>query len=232
MEIITAEEAAEAAKGLTFEIVWAALMENRLQLQETRKQFEEQNREWQKRMEESQKLATEESQKRMEESRKLADESHQKLEKSIAEVNRQLGGLGNSIGELTESMFSGALWSKFSEYGITVGSQSARKRFSDGDRVIAEADIFIENGEYAIPVEVKTRLTEKSVDGHIERIEVIRRYFDDKGDKRKLLGAVAGGMVTENMLKYAQDKGLFVLVQSGDSVTIADTPQGFKPREW
>ena len=220
MDIITAEEAAEAAKGLTFEIVWAALMENRVQIQETQKLVQE----TQKQMQDSQKL--------MEESQKQMQESHQKLDKQITEVGRQLGGLGNSIGELTESMFAGELWSKFAEYGIEVGSQSARKRFSEGKNVIAEADIFIENGEYAIPVEIKTRLTEKSIDGHIERIETIRRYFDDRGDKRKLLGAVAGGMVTKNALEYAHDKGLFVLVQSGDSVTIADTPECFKPREW
>ena len=66
----------------------------------------------------------------------------------------QIGGIGNSLGDLTESMFSGTLWEKFAQYGIPVSTQSERKKFSDGKRIIAEADIFIENGEYAIPVEI------------------------------------------------------------------------------
>ena len=210
MDIITAEQAAEAAKGLTFEKVWAALMENRLQMQEAQKEMRE----------------------TYEQTQKEIKESQQRTEKTIADLSKQLGGLGNSIGDLTESMFSGALWEKFAEYGIPVSAQSERRKFSDGKRVIAEADIFIENGEYAIPVEIKTKLTVKNVDEHIERIEAIRRHFDAKGDKRKLLGAVAGGVVPENVFNYAQGNGLFVLVQSGDSVTIADMPKGFKAREW
>jgi len=46
------------------------------------------------------------------------------------------------------------------------------------------------------------------------------------------MGAVAGGIVPENVLRYAQKKGLYVVEQSGDSVTIADMPQGLKVREW
>ena len=207
MDIITAEEAAEAAKGLTFETVWAALMENRKQIDITQKQIEE-------------------SQKRVE-------ESQEELKKTVAEVSRQLGGLGNSIGDLTETMFSGVLWDKFEEYGIPVTSQSVRKSMRDENKkLIAEIDVFIENGHYAIPVEIKTKLTEKHVEEHIERIKAIRQHFDIRGDKRKLLGAVAAGIVSDRVLKYTQDRGLFVLVQSGDSVTIADTPEGFKAREW
>ena len=97
METTTAEQAAEAAKGLTFEVVWAALMENRQQMQEMQK----------------------ESQKRSDESR-----------------------------------------------------------------------------------------------------------------IRILVGAVAGGSINDNVLEYAQKQGLYVIIQTGDSVAIADRPQGFKAREW
>ena len=261
----TAAEAAEAAKGLTFEIVWAALMESRRQMDEWRAEMQEDARKREeedarrraeyeestrKRDEEAQKREEEyarkraeyeaearkrdeEARKRDEEMQKRAEESRLNLEKAMAETRRQLGGIGNTIGELTESMFYGDLWEKFAEYGIPVTSQSVRRTFRDENKtLIAEADVYIENGEYTIPVEVKTKLTEKDVDEHIERIEVIRKYLDARGDKRKLLGAVAGGIVNEKVLKYAQAKGMFVLVQSGDSVTIADTPKGFKAREW
>ena len=47
--IITAEEAAEAAKGLTFEIVWAALMESRRMTEEMRIENKKRDEEYNKR---------------------------------------------------------------------------------------------------------------------------------------------------------------------------------------
>ena len=81
-------------------------------------------------------------------------------------------------------------------------------------------------------MEIKTKLTEEDVDRHIERLRVIRKHLDAKNDKRKLLGAVAGGIIADKVLSYAHKSGLFVMVQSGDSATIADAPEGFKAREW
>ena len=217
MEMMTAEQAAEAAKGLTFEKVWAALMESRRMMDESQKRMDESNQEFKKRMDESQ--------KRM-------DESQKRIEKNIADTNKNLGGLGNSLGRLTEAMFTNELWKKFSDLGIPVSSQSSRRKFCDDKHVLAEIDLFIENGEYAVAVEIKTEMTVEHVDYHLERIEIVRRYMDARGDGRKLLGAVAGGVVPENVLKYAQKKGLYVVFQTGDSVAIADAPQGFKAREW
>jgi hypothetical protein len=243
MEVITGGHADEQTKGLTFEKVWAALMElresqerTRKQMQEsyerTQKQMEEQMEESRKRMEEQ----MEESRKRMEkineETRKQIAQSQQESRKIVADLSKEIGGVSNSIGRFTETMFSEGLWKKFRNIGIPVSSQSIRRSFSEGDKIIAEADVFIENGEYAIPVEVKTSLSVEDVNGHLDRMEVIRRYLDARGDKRKLVGAVAGGVVSENVLRYAQKKGLFVLVQSGESVTIAAVPEGFEAKEW
>ena len=46
------------------------------------------------------------------------------------------------------------------------------------------------------------------------------------------MGAVAGVVIKDETLKYAQKNGLFVLVQNGESVKIADMPENFKPRTW
>ena len=207
MDVITAEQAAEAAKGLTFEKVWAALMETRVRMEESQKQ----------------------TQKQIEETQKQID----KTDKQIEKMSKELGGIGNTLGEFTESMFSPVLWRKFAKYGIAVTEQSERRTFHDSDKkLLAEVDVYIENGEYAIPVEVKTKLFKTDVNEHIKRIKTIRKYLDDKGDKRKLLGAVAGAVVSDKVCKYAQEKGLFVIVQSGDSAVLADMPEGFVAREW
>jgi hypothetical protein len=196
---------------LTFEKVWAALMESRRMMDESKQ-------DWKKQMEESRKQMDEsklEWKMKMDESRKQMEESRKQLEKDMATMTKNVGGLGNTLGRLTEAMFANELWKKFSEIGFPVTRQSSPVKFCDTKQVLAEVDIFIENGEYAIAVEVKTDLTVSHVDDHLERIEVVRRYLDVHGDKRKLIGAVAGGIVSESVIRYAQKKGLYVILQNG-----------------
>jgi len=200
MKMMTAEQAAKAAKGLTFEKVWAAMMEDRQR--------------------------TAESERRME-------ESFKRMEKTVADLSKNLGGLGNSLGDLTEALFTNELWEKFRDIGIPVTGQSSHRKFGDHDgRVLTEVDLLIENGEYAVLVEIKTNLKAEFVDDHLERMEIVRRYLDERGDKRKLIGAVAGANVPEEVMKYAHKQGLYVVLQNGESVSIAKAPRGFKAREW
>jgi hypothetical protein len=177
---MTAAEALEAAKGLTFEKVWAMFQET---------------------------------------------------DKQIKELSRNIGGLSSSLGKWAEEMISANLWQKFAALGYTFTHGGPEKYWED-NRIVTQVDILLENGDYAMPVEVKSVLAEKDVDEHLERIEKIRGLFDRRGDRRKLVGAVAGMSVAGEVKKYAQGKGLYVLVQSGDSVTVADAPKNFKAQEW
>jgi hypothetical protein len=227
----TAEQVIEQSKGLTFEIVWAAMMESDARIEEYRRETERQIQETQKQMKESQERM-EKSHERMEKSHERMEKSHEKTERLVAELSKNIGGVGNSLGLLTETLFSAELWKKFRTLGYEFTRQAPRYRFTEGDKISTEVDYWLENGEYAMPVEVKTVLETKDVDWHLARIEKIRKHLDKRNDKRKLVGAVAGGVVDEDVLKYAQDNGLYVVVQSGDSMAIADMPQGFKAREW
>ena len=221
MEKMTAEQAREAAKGLNFEIVWASLMELRETQQETQKQIQETQKQMQ------------ESQKQMQESQKQMQESQRKNDKIIANLSKNIGGLGNTLGRFTESLFSAELFKKFNELGFPFTKQGIHIKFTDEHRqVIAEADFFLENGQYAMPVEIKTELSRDDVNEHLERIAKIRQYMDKREDKRKLVGAVAGGIISEDVLKYAHKKGMFVIVLTGDTAAVAPTPKGFKVREW
>jgi hypothetical protein len=82
-----------------------------------------------------------------------------------------------------------------------------------------------------LAVEVKTTLTDNDIREHLVRMEKLRRYADEHQDKRKLLGAVAGAIASEEVKSFAIKSGFFVLEQSGDTVKI-NVPEGFKPREW
>ena len=157
---------------------------------------------------------------------------HHKLVKTVADVTKNLGGLGNTVGKMMESMLSEQLWRKFVEIGYEFSEQSRRRKFAINRQVVAEADFWLENGEYVMAVEVKTELSIDDVKTHIERLDVIRSYMDGKRDARKLIGAVAGGIVAKNVEDFAYKNGLYVVVQSGDAVKVATTPEGFKAREW
>ena len=94
-----------------------------------------------------------------EESRRRADESQRRIEQNLGELKQNLGGLGNSLGHLVESMFSAKLRDKLKEFGYQFNTQANQKKFRENKRVIAEADSILENGEYAMIVEVKTELS-------------------------------------------------------------------------
>jgi hypothetical protein len=223
MEAMTAEQAAEAGKDLNFAKVWAALMENREQQRRT----DEQQRRTDEQIARMSKEVAELSM-----SGRRTDEQIAKTSKEVAELSKNIGGVNRSLGRWTEQMVAAKLWEKFDafEYEFTKGSRNVK--FRDGGQVIVEVDIFLENGDYVMPVEVKMDLIEEDIDDHLDRIGKIRLHMDKRGDKRRLVGAVAGAIVPKNVCQYAQKKGLYVLVQSGATVEVAGFPQGFEVRKW
>ena len=62
--------------------------------------------------------------------------------------------------------------------------------------------------------------------------EAVKREAEAAKRKSKVMGAVAGGILKDNILNYAQKKGLYVLFLNGESVSIADSPEGFVPSIW
>ena len=171
--------------------------------------------------------------KRLEESRKEFEASKKEYEQRMKRLDRDMGKLGQSYGEQIEAMFVN-LGDKFNELGYSFPKEvEGRARFYDENRkVLAEVDRLLENGNVVMSVEVKAKLKIDDVDAHIRRLGIISRHNIKHNDNRKVLGAVAGGVVPVNVLEYAQSKGLYVLVQNGDSVEIANMPKGFEPREW
>lgn len=130
--------------GLTFEKVWAALMENRIQIERTQVQLEK------------------------------TEASVNKMSERVDRVTKNVGGLNRSIGELKE----------------------------------------------------------KDIDHHLKRIELIKKYPPAECKGKKILGAMAGGVVDPDILSYAHSAGFFVLELTGESVHLTESPKGFVPRQW
>jgi len=88
----------------------------------------------------------------------------------------------------------------------------------------------LKNGEQAVAVEVKTTLRQSDIDEHLVRMEKIRKYADEHGDKRQFMGAMAATITDESTRNYALKQGLFVIEPSGDDVKVTKPPT--EPRVW
>jgi hypothetical protein len=58
-------------------------------------------------------------------------------------------------------------------------------------QIIAEVYLLPENGDTVLAVEVKTDLTIADAGDHVGRMEKLRRYTDEHGDRRKPAGMAA-----------------------------------------
>jgi hypothetical protein len=239
---MTAAEAAEWGKTLSFETVWAAITRNdelitRLE-QSMERRAAEAAIEAERRAAEAERRAAEaaiEAERRATEmERKFAEtrQSLDRLDHYTKRISRNIGGVNRTFGKWAEHMVAPRLCEKFNTLGYEFTKAGPNVKFFENGQRLAEVDVFLENGEYAIPVEVKSDLTQEDIDEHLKRIAKLRYYMDKRNDNRKLVGAVAGVIVPESVCKYAQKNGLYVLMQSGKSVDLAEAPEGFSPRKW
>jgi uncharacterized coiled-coil protein SlyX len=150
--------------------------------------------------------------------------------KQIAKTEKKISDLGNRIGDIIENMIGGDIVGQFQALNIAIKSHSRQKHFGRrGTSESSEIDVFLENGDTVVLIEAKVKLTTDDVDDHLERLEKYRLYGNDK---RRILGAVAGGVVGDEVAAYAHRKGLYVIVQSGRAVEIIAQPPGFRAKEW
>jgi hypothetical protein len=174
----------------------------------------------------------EEATRERKEAAREAAERSRDLDRRFKETDRKISKLGSRIGELIENLVASNLLEKFEERGLNFTKISPNVFIKNADgSFLAEIDIFLENGSTALAVEVKSKLTTGDVVEHLARMEKLRRYADEHGDPRKFLGAVAGGIIPENVGPFAIESGFFVIEQSGETAVIA-VPDGFVPRMW
>jgi hypothetical protein len=196
-------------RGITFEQVWAALMEDR---EKNNRRHEENDRIIQK-----------------------MQEQREETDRIMKDLSVQMGGLHRSFGELAEHLVAPGIVSRFNEMGYhfdSVAPQGIEIYDESRKKILTEIDLLLENGECLMAVEVKSKPTEKDIAHHIVRLEILRDWREKRQEKRKrILGAVAGAVFPGSLKEAVVEAGLYVIEQSGDTMKIS-VPEGFKPREW
>jgi len=173
--------------------------------------------------------------KRIEDSDERFNKRMAELAKQIEKTNQDVGGLASSVGNIVEHMIGGDnILAQFYALEYDVTDYSRNNKF--GKRGTAESgqiDLLLDDGDVAILIEVKTNLKNDDVHEHIERLEKYRRWMDKKGQgKKRYVGALACAMAEDNVIQFAQKKGMYVILQLGNTVEIVPSPKGFKAKEW
>jgi hypothetical protein len=195
----------EPEMGLTFEKVWAMFQESDRRMQKLSEETAQQMR-----------------------------ETDRQIREMNKETDKRIGDLGNRFGELAEHLVAPNIAEKFNALGFHFNyiSTELREIIPDKSRQpAAEIDILLENRESIIGVEVKSKPSGRDVKDHVRRLEILRRYKDGIGDKRKIYGALAGAIMSSSVKTAALKAGLYVITQTGDTVKI-DVPEGFIPKTW
>jgi vacuolar-type H+-ATPase subunit I/STV1 len=158
----------------------------------------------------------------------------EKLDKQLDKLTKDVGGLRNSIGEMTETLIAARLWEKFSDYPYNLKRAYQRVPvYYENNQIATDIDILLSNTEWVMAVEVKNSLHRMDeVDNHIRRMELIRKYPPLETVGKRLVGAMAGGVVKPEVRDYIHSSGFFVLELTGETVSLVKPAIEFTPREW
>jgi hypothetical protein len=161
------------------------------------------------------------------------DKKFQKTEKLVKDLSANLGGVGNSLGDIAEGLMASDLYGTFRALGLDFDNSIPNYKVTEKKtkRELAEVDMLLFDGTIAMAVETKTAMTIGDVAKHENRMEILRRAPNSLLDNRTLYGAMASVKMTEATRRYARGKGFFVIELTGNTVKV-DMPEGWTPKTW
>lgn len=138
-------------------------------------------------------------------------------DQEIRKLSREVGNVTDTLGRFAENMVAPAIVKLFNERGIPITDYSQRVH-SEARKI--EYDIVAFNKDYVVVVSVKMTLRVSDVKEFLEeRLPIFKEVFPRYRDM-KIVGAVAGVNILEMSDIYAMKRGLYVLTQSGDNITM------------
>ncbi|MDR0503904.1 MAG: hypothetical protein LBH16_11350, partial [Treponema sp.] len=157
-------------------------------------------------------------------------------EQVVKEIGKRFGDFTNRFGEVIEYMIAPNLQDKLYDMGLDFQTVSSNFKVNDyKNNIHFQIDVFLQNGDTAMLVEIKTKLTISDINEHIKRMEKMRMFADLRQDselkvRRTFLGAVAGVVIESDEKEYALNNGFYLIEPSGETFNI--TPPHNKLKEW
>lgn len=180
---------------------------------------------------EAEKQRTEINEQRADAEKKRAEEDA-KYKREMREINRQLGKLGNRLGEFVQEMVYPAAVDLFRARGLNVHQVMRNVRgLDDNGRTRMEIDLLVINNSELVALECKSEVIVDDIKRHLERLTEFKDAFPQYKNYR-VLGAVAGMVWKgDGIVEFAEKAGFFALMQSGDMVQMGNS-KGFEPHIW
>jgi hypothetical protein len=158
------------------------------------------------------------------------EKGRQETEQAVKEMSRKVGDLTSRWGQFVEGIVAPACLRVFAERGIMVQEVYPRVKAKPRNGRNMEVDLIAADGDVAVVVEVKSNLKVEDVRDHLQKLAEFREFYPRFAVSR-ILGAVAGIVSEEGAETFARKQGLFVFVQSGETVRLSND-EGFVPRAW
>ncbi len=218
-------------KGL--EEFFRIVMEDRAANAELRASIAE-LKESQKKTDEQQKK-TDEQQRKTDEQQRKTDEQLQKTDKQLRATIKKLDDVGNTLGNM--GVIDGKVAEDLFYRNVRHAFRQKNIAFSDVRRNvkkkgIAEYDIVAVNGDRILVVEVKKKMERHMVDEFLnEKLPKFRQVFPEYRDSH-LIGGVGALVMQDEIGRYAEKKGLYVLTQNGDGGAMLINRQDFMAKEF
>jgi hypothetical protein len=163
-----------------------------------------------------------ETDRKFQQTDRFIKDSHKKTSLEIKAVNTSIGKLGNRLGEFVEEAVRPSAVRLFRGCGIEV-HEVQQNIVANRNGESLELDLLVVNDKDAVAIECKSHLSIDDVNEHLERLDKIKRVLPRYKDNR-VLGAVAGMVIPENVARYAIRKGLYVIGQNGDHLELRNEP--------
>ncbi|MBF0175671.1 MAG: DUF3782 domain-containing protein [Magnetococcales bacterium] len=208
------------SQHVTIDDIWKMFEETNRMFKESEARAEARSREREREFQEIRRA--------MQESSAKTDRQMQETDRKLKEVSKLVGNLGGRWGEFVEGLVAPACETMFMERGIPVHKVHPRTRASLPGNRHMEIDLLVIDGTAVVIVEVKSELKVDDVRRHMERLGEFKEFYPEYADRR-IMGAVAGIVIDQGVEQFAMKQGLFVIVQAGESVRLAND-MAFVPR--
>ena len=174
-------------------------------------------------------VALQESQAKTDKQLSRTDEQLSKTIKKLDDIGRQLGDLGLVQGEVAEDLFYRNLRYLFKQKQDIIFADVKRNLKKRGS---GEYDIVATNGDAVVVIEVKNKLQKRMVDTFVgKKLPKFKEVFPEYRD-RKLFGGMGALVVKDDVGRYAEKAGLYVLTQTSEGGADFTNRKNFKAREF
>ena len=153
----------------------------------------------------------------------------EKTIKKLDEIGRQLGDLGLVQGEVAEDLFYRNVRGLFKEDRDMIFVDVKRNLKKKG---VGEYDIVAVNGGAVLVIEVKNKLQKRMVDDFVEKkLPRFKKIFPEY-QGRSVFGGIGALVVKDDVSRYAEKAGLYVLTQTSEGGAALMNTKNFRAKEF